>query len=412
MISRCEVNLCIAVFFNVIGQVVFYICISWYALEVSGSVSGVGLVLVGRPIVSLLLGSLVGVLVDRMDRFKLFAAGQILKAVGVAALMIGTRFADAANIGLGTLCATALIVYLGTLISIPCIQALIQSVSGASIMRAVTLAGLVTQAADIVGMAGGGIAIALLGLNATLGLSAAFALAAVIFAATLCGDISREPRSRSGYGASLREGVQLICGNERLMLACISVALVWSVAQITMTLLAGFTKTGLGLGVEAYGWIEAMWGVGTALAGLLILKFNQIAEHHLLRKYGILVLACAVAVFSRADSLAAAMLLHACVGLAFAFNRVCFDGLILSTVPRDKIGRVRSNIESLIGLLGIGIFLSPNLFSMASAGEIYAGFSACLILSALGLVIWSQQTDRKMIGAKLELSDQRQRTVT
>lgn len=365
------------------------IILSWLALNITGEIASVGLVLIWRPLLNVTIGPFAGVLVDYFNRRNLFIAGQVLHTAGIAWLILSVHDRSVDQIGMGPLYVTACIVSLAALLSAPAAQGLLQSVGGKSMTQVVAGGVTAIQAADIFGVLCGGLAIVAVGFGASL----AFCAACAVVSMGLAVPLRRDGEISSGgemttYSDAIADGFRLVLADHRLLITCLSLALTWSTSHITMALLAAFTLIELGLQADAYGWIDAMWGVG-GVAGCMALVWSprSVVERYLPR-FGLLLLAAAMASFSMAQGLWSAMLLQGLMGLAFAVNRTTCDAYILRTVDSGLVGRVRNNVEATIGVISIAIYLSPSLYADASIRTVYVGFAAVLAVAAIALLTW------------------------
>ena len=381
-------------FTGIFSQSMFYIIVSWLALKITGSVAAVGLVLVWRPLLSVTVGPFIGVLVDRSNRCTLFILGQILQAVGIIWLIYNVHMYPLGQIEMMPLYVTACVVYLGILLSAPTSQGLLQAVGAASLTRVVTIGVGSIQTADILGVLFGGIAIALLGFGGSLMVAAAFSLTAAGLALPLrtVGRL-RKGTQRDKYATAIVDGFRLIFNNHRLFMTCLAIALIWSTAHVTMALLGAFTMIELKLGAQAYGWIDAMWGVGTVVGSVVLVWLPGSVVRCYLLRFGLLLLAVSTFGFSMAQGLWSAMLLHGLMGIAFAVNRTAYDAYVLETVDSEMVGRVRNNIEATIGAIGIFVYLSPSLYADLPIRTIYVGFAVVLGIAASALLIWRHRLD-------------------
>lgn len=376
----------------------YFVIISWLALNITGQFASVGLVLVWRPLLSVAFGPFMGVLVDRFNRSSLFIVAQVLHTAGIAWLIFNVYWQSIDQIGLTPLYITACVVSLGILLSATTAQGLLQAVGGKTQVRIVTAGVTVIQAADILGVLFGGLAIAALGFEGGLAISAVCSIAAACFAVPLRekGRVSPKvsPNGESvGFFVAIADGFRLIFQDQRILITCLSIALTWSTSYISMALLAAFTLIELGLGPVAYGQIDAMWGVGAVVGSMILVCLPPSVVKHYLLRFGLLLLAVATANFSLAQGLWSALLLHGIMGVAFAVNRTSYDAYILMAVDSEIVGRVRNNIEATVGAAGILVFLSPTIYADFSIRTVYLGYAAVLAVAAAALMIWRYRLD-------------------
>ena len=385
---------CLVVLATKSARAMYYVTMSWLALQITGEVAAVGLVLIWWPLLSLTLGPLIGAIVDRSNRSRIFMLGEGLQAAASAGLALTVSFGTAEDVGIAALYVTACVVSLGSLLSLPAIQGLLQAVGGTSMTRVVALGASVHQLGSVVGSVLGGLIVASLGTGAGLFAVAGFLAAAAClvaplhrYAAVPCDG------TPSSYSSAVSDGFRLIFRNPALLAACVAIALVWSAAQMSSVLLAAFTQYSLGLGVDAYGWIDAMWGVGALVVGVILVGAAPAAIERWLLRFGLLTLAASTACFSAAQGLWSAVLLHGVMGMAFAASRITYDAYILRTVDSSMVGRVRNNIQAAIGAMGLAIYLLPSIYVGASTRVVYLAFGGFLAVAAAVLFVWRNRLD-------------------
>jgi Na+/melibiose symporter-like transporter len=371
------------------GQSVFGVTVAWLTLHVTGTIASVGMVMVWRPILNLTIGPFLGVIVDRYNRSGILVLGMALNLVGIAWLLVNLRWYSLDQIGIATIAAPVCVAFLGNLLSAPSAQALLQLIAARSLTRTVSTAVAGVQVGDILGVLFGGLAIAAWGFAWSLAISAVGAIVAAAVAMALHREGRIEVGAKGpGYFAAVTDGFRLIFHNQRLLLACIAIALTWSMSYFTMGLLAPFTRIELGLGASAFGWIDAMWGVGAFMASIALSRFAGPQIIHGLLAFGLPGLAISVLCFSTAESLWSAMAFHALMGFAFGLSRTAYDIYILATIGNRTIGRVRNNIDAFIGIGGIVTFLSPGLYAEESVRAVYITYAMVLLVLAGLLALW------------------------
>ncbi|WP_420349393.1 MFS transporter [Pelagibius sp.] len=391
--------ICLMILATKCGRSMYFVIVSWLALHITGDVASVGLVLVWWPLLSLTLGPLMGAVIDRFNRCNLFILGEGLRLGAIVGLLLASSFGPPSEadegISMVALHLTACMVSLGSLFSLPATQGLLQAVGRESLTRIVALGASVHQFGSISGAALGGLTVALLGFEAALSIVATCCLAAMAFAAPLHrdGDLLSSDEAPS-YSTAVMDGVRLVFRDQQLLIACLAIALLWSAAQMSTVLLAAFTRFELGLGADAYGWIDAMWGVGAIIAGFLMVRLSHHLPERYLRRFGLLFLAGATACFSAAGELWSALVLHGLMGMAFAANRIVYDTYILKTVESGMVGRVRNNIQAAIGTMGILVYLLPSLYEGHSVRLAYMVFAGFLAVSAVALVLWRYRLNK------------------
>ncbi|WP_081157698.1 hypothetical protein [Ensifer aridi] len=223
----------------------------------------------------------------------------------------------------------------------------------------------------------------------------AFSALAAAFASGLHAE-GRVPTYASGssYVASITEGVRIIFVNCQVLVICLALIYSWATAQMALSLLAGFTRLELRLNADAYGWIEAMWGIGGLSGGVTPICLSRKAFDRNLLRFGVLLLPAATAGFSVAQGFWTTLLLHGLMGTAFAINLAICNSHILRAVDARAIGRARNNLQAAIEAVGVGVFLSPIFYRDASVREVYLGFSLILASAAAMLLVAHHRAER------------------
>lgn len=381
----------IVIFAAQCSRTMFVIIVSWLALSITSEVASVGRVLVWSPLLSLFIGPFIGVAVDHYSRHRLLIVGEVIRIAGLIWLVLNI------NMGLKDLMplhATAFIVYLGGLASIPSTHGLLQKIGSESITRIVTGAVSIGLAAEVVGAVGAGVAIGLFGTVTSLMICIAFSAVSAAFATTLKGEGVEANRIKDlSFVTEFTEGIRIIVRDRQLLLTCLTLTCAWAMAQTSLALLAGFTRFELRLGADAYGWIDAMWGGGGIAGAVTMACVARPACSCNLLAFGLLFLATATAAFSLSQDFWTALVFHGLMGAAFAFNMAICDAHILRTVKVGAIGRVRNNVQAAIGAVGVAVFLSPILYGDLPVRVLYLAFSAVVGAFAAMLLMEGRRHD-------------------
>lgn len=391
-----------------LSRCMYFVVMAWFALELAGDIAAVGRVLVWTSLLNLIVGPFLGTVVDRFRRRALFMAGEGLRMAAVAGLALYAWLLSAALAELPALYLTAAVVACGSLLSVPAIQGLIQLAAGSEVTRVLSLGVAAAQLGNAAGAALGGLAIVCLGIERALGLCAFLSLLALCVCAPLRLEGAPVPPERPfHYGKELLLGVQALWARPALLLTCLTIALAWSASQASTVLLPAFARLDLGLGANAYGWIDAMWALWGMAGGVLLGVTARPLIERFLRQWGLLLLAGATAGFALSQSLGQALLLHGAMGLVFVLCCTASDAWVLKQVERHMIGRIRNNIQALIGLLGIAIYLGPGVLAGLSPRLLYLGFAALLAMAGVTLFIAQAALSRQPGPAAAQCSQAR-----
>jgi hypothetical protein len=194
----------------------------------------------------------------------------------------------------------------------------------------------------------------------------------------------RSIRNRGVFSA----GPMLYLMHRRLFAIASCAALVFSIGQITNTLLPGLIGVHLHGSSVHYSMIEAAWSAGALLVGLWLARFAT-APITSIRADAALIgtMAAVLAIVPSVSDIPALLLLHFALGAAFAFVRVRSETRFLAECPMHLLGRFRANSLFMTSSVGLAIFATPSLWPAASVGNRYLMMAAAVAIFALGLLV-------------------------
>lgn len=319
--------------FSFVGDAISMIAMIILIVDLTGSASAVGGVLVVR-LVPTLAGPFVGVLSDRLDRRALLIASDLSRA----ALMLGVIFVREVWL----LYALFFLVGVARTFFNPTIRAAFPSVVGTGdLTRANGIISGTFSTSIFLGPALGGPLVAAVGVNAAFAIDACTYLISALF-------LSRIPLPRPERGASesfsteFKAGLGYLAG-ARIPLAIVGGAfLLMLAASITVPAEIFLAKDAFGAGDAGYGFLVAMWGggmvLGSAFIALLGDRVNLLAFYFA----GILVSALALAGAGLAPAFGLALVAVAVEGIANGIDNVTTDTILQKRVPEELLGRVFS----------------------------------------------------------------------
>jgi MFS family permease len=366
------------------SQGLYTVCMAWAAFQIGGTVGSIGLVFIWWSLFSLVLGPLLGVIPDRMDRRIVYAAA---RAVEAATLLAVAGLIATSQASLLILILAACLGSIAGLIANPCLQAFIKASAASGQLSSRTAGAMaVTQIGMVLGAGLGGIFIAELGLSASYAVCAtAVALSALAILANKP-PVPRQAAQAASYWATLAGGFRHMHGDFALVILAISVAAVFSVGQITNAILPAYVRLNLDRDAWAYGVLDALWSAGAITGSVLYTRLKAWDVEKAADRAMLFLLAAILFLFWAIPNLVVAATLQLALGLGFAICRIRFDSCILERVPHELIGRVRSNVQSLIGASGILIYLMPTIAKVRAPDLVYLWFSIGLATVALILL--------------------------
>ncbi len=241
---------------------------AWLVLKLSGGGLALGIVTALQFLPILVAGPWGGVIADRADKRRLIVLTQSLS--GALALALGVLTVT----GLATLATVYLFAFLlgiVTLVDMPARQAFVIEMVGArDVANAVSLNGVVMNAARIAGPVLAGL------LIATLGIGPCFLANALSYAAVVAAFLAMRPRELFPTGrvprgkGQLREGLRYIWSRSELRVPLLLMAVVGTLAYNFSVVFPLMVKVAFHGGPGAYGMVFAAMGAGAVVGGLVV----------------------------------------------------------------------------------------------------------------------------------------------
>ena len=341
-----------------VGDFVSTVALVVLVLELSGSASAVGGVLVARLLPT--LGSpLVGVLADRLDRRAILVACDLARA----GLIVGVIFTRS------LLLIYVLVFLIGAARTFfnPTVRAAFPGIVGeGDLTRANALISGTFSISITVGPALGGL------LVATVGVTAAFVLDAVTYLISAA-FLSRIPLPRprdgeeEGFLAGLRAGFGYLAGARVPLAIVVGSFLIVLAINTTIPAEVFLAKETFEAGDVGYGLLVSLWGSGTVLGSALMAVLGD--RFRLMPLYFLSIFVGGLALMGTGLAPVFALALGALVieGVCTGVDNISTDTILQERVPNAFLGRVFSV-----------------RFLTYSAGEALAYFAGGLIVDAFG----------------------------
>lgn len=314
-----------------VGDFVSMIAMVVLVVELSGSASAVGGLLVAR-LLPTLASPLAGVLADRLDRRTVLVASDLARAV----LMLGAVFAR----DLAVLYAISFLMGAARTLFNPTIRAAFPSVVGrGDLTRANALISGTFSVSFTVGPALGGL------LVATVGVEAAFVFDAATYlvSAAFLSRVPMPPPERGegvGFVQELRAGFRYLAGARVPLAIVVGAFLTILTVNVTVPAEVFLARDTFGAGDAGYGLLVGIWGggavLGSALVALLSGRINLLVPYFL----GIFASALAFAGVGTAPIFALALGALAVAGTSNGIDNVTTDTILQERVPDELLGRV------------------------------------------------------------------------
>ncbi len=315
-----------------VGDFVSTVALVILVVDVSGSASAVGGVLVAR-LLPTLASPLVGVLADRLDRRAVLVAADLVRAV----LVIGLIFARDLPI------IYALVFLLGVAQTVfnPTVRAAFPGVVGAGdLTRANAIISGTFSFSVTVGPALGGVLVATVGVELAFLLDALTFLASAVLLSTLRLPAPGRDGGDEGFLVELRAGFGYLA-SARVPLAIVAGAFLATLtANATIPAEVFLAKDTFGTGDIGYGLLASLWGGGMVVGSALTAVLGGRTDLTLLYFLSIFATALAFVGVGLSPTFALALGAIAVAGAANGVDNVATDTVLQERVPDAFLGRV------------------------------------------------------------------------
>ena len=370
----------LATFVSNAGSWMQRVAAAWLVYTLSGSETWLGIDAAMAGLPTLLLLPFAGVLADRTDRRRVLLIANAVHAL-LAVLLAVLWWVDA--LAVWQLLGVSFVSGLVAAIAAPASQSVIPTAAGEDhIPNAVALNSFQYNVARAVGPALGGLALAWWGAGWCFLLNA-LSFLGMIGALTVLRTMPSGTRSETSSLGSLGEGVAFLRSRSDLCRMLILVALIAFGGAPMVTLLPAVAKTLLDVGATGYSTLLTSFGVGAAIAGLLLIFFHP-AKHAVSRIVvaAIVVGICHV-VMAWANRTVLAVGIAGIAGMAFVGAMIELGTELLSQTPDALRGRI-SGVQQLSfrAAQPLGGLLASLVAGYAGLQTAFVVFGAVLSLGA------------------------------
>ncbi len=388
--------------FSFVGDFVSTVALVLLVIDVSGSASAVGGVLVAR-LLPTLASPLVGVLADRLDRRAVLVAADLVRAV----LVVGLIFAR----DLPVIYALVFLMGAARTVFNPTVRAAFPGVvGGGDLTRANALISGTFSFSVMAGPALGGVLVAFVGLEMAFLLDALTFLVSAALLSTIPLPAPGQGDGEEGFFQELRAGFGYLAG-ARVPLVIIAGAflatLTANAAIPAEAFLAGDT---FDAGDVGYGLLASLWGGGMILGSALVAVLGGRINLVLLYFVSIFATALAFVGVGLSPTFALALGAIAIAGAANGVDNVSTDTILQRRVPDAFLGRVFaarfltfSAGEALaypIGGLTVDAMGPRSTYLLAGAATAAAGLLVLSLIAAVPPRI--AETDEQRSRSKVE----------
>ena len=372
-----------------LGDSLYRIALAWWVLEKTGSATAMSMVLVVSFLPMVLFLLVGGVVVDRLPRFRVMFAADVLNGsvVAVVSLLAATGALEIWHVYVaGALFGLAEAFFFPAYsASVP------QIVPPQSLPSANSLTGLSFQITGVIGPAVGAALVALGGTPAAFGLdSLSFFVSAACMAPLLRIALPRtDDLSTRSPLRDLKDGLAEVAAHTWLWLSIAFFGLVNVLdAGPRNVALPFLIHDHLGLEVGALGAVTSSIAVGSVAAAVFL------GRYHRLRHRGLLLFACEIvmglmlALFGLVHSLPALMAAAFIYGLGISTGGLVWTNVLQEMVPQERLGRV-SSIDALgsFVFLPLGFALAGILSDLLGPANVFLIGGILIIPLAAGMLL-------------------------
>ncbi|MFE9426255.1 MFS transporter [Kitasatospora sp. NPDC006697] len=352
------------------------VALSFAVLDLTGSLTDLGLVVGARSLANVAALLFGGVLADRVRRGLILQGTTVASAVsqGLLALAVLAHFAS-----LPLLIGLSLVNGVLAALSLPASAALLpETVPAEELLAANAVKRLGSNAGFIVGSSLGGALVAVVGGGWALALDGAVLLAAALCYLAARLPATARPAERSRPIAELREGWQEFIAHRWVWVVVLQFLVVNAAESGAVTVL-GPGVADATIGRAAWGLVLAVPMVGAVAAGLLVAKL-ALRRALLVGVAAVLTMALpSLALAARPGVLVLSAAMFT-TGFAMEFFGVAWDLSLQQNIPADRLARVYS-------FDALGSFLALPLGEMA-AGPLAARIGTrTTLLGSAGLIL-------------------------
>ncbi len=372
-----------------LGDSLYRIALAWWVLEETGSATAMSTVLVVSFLPMVLFLLVGGVVVDRLPRFRVLFASDVLNGlvVGAVALLAATGRLEVWHVYIaGALFGLAeAFFYPAYAASVP------QVVPPEALPSANALTGLSYQITGVVGPAIGAAMVAVGGTPSAFGLdSLSFFVSAAFLAPLLRIALPRtaEMSSRSAV-RDLRDGLAEVAGRAWLWLSIAFFGLVNVVdAGPRNVALPFLIHDHLGLEVGGLGAVSSSIAIGSVVSAVFL------GRYHRLRRRGLLLYGCEIVMglmlilFGRLSSLSGLMAAAFVFGICVSIGSLAWTNSLQEMVPHERLGRV-SSIDALGSFifLPLGFAFAGILTERIGPANVFVLGGSLVVLLAAGMLL-------------------------
>jgi MFS family permease len=317
-----------------VGDAISMVALVVLVVEIAGSASAVGGVLVAR-LLPTLASPFAGVLADRLDRRVILVASDLARAV----LVIGMVFTR----DLATIYVLVFLMGLARTFFNPTIRAAFPSVVGeGDLTRANALISGTFSTSIMVGPALGGLLVATIGVDAAFMVDAVTYLVSAFLLYRIHLPHPRQKDAEEGLMRELRSGFDYLVGARVPLVIVVGAFLTILTINATVPAEVFLAKETFRAGDVGYGLLVSLWGGGMVLGSALMAILNDRVNLLFLYLLGVFGGALALAGTGLSPAFVFALIALTAEGVFTGMDNVTTDTILQERVPDAFLGRVFS----------------------------------------------------------------------
>jgi MFS family permease len=374
---------------------------SWFAVQTTREASSVGYVLLAASLTTIILAPFAGKIIDTIPQKRwLLICGNVGIAMAGAIPLVESLLPFQMSELQVLILTTCLITAAGFFASGPLDYYVKTYISPSTRMGKLATLNMVTQIAFIVGTATAGAVIAFVPPHAAfLCISLCGVMSGLVCLTLLPNLTSLNPEPSPLERKASRSGPLMYLNHLELFSVACCAALVFSVGQVTNTLLPALVNLTMKRTSVSYSLAETAWSLGAfILSALMARRIRQSVGRTTSDLLLIAAMAAILLTVPFLPSFQSLVIAHFVLGLGFAFVRLRSESRFLMLCPTQLLGQFRANSQLLTSLIGLAIFGAPVVFGSLPTSTLYILLSSAVSLSAL--LIFAMERTR---GASIEI---------
>jgi MFS family permease len=346
-----------------------FVANSWVALEMTESNMSVAIMLVATIIPGIILLPFIGVVVDRRDRKRLCSAADMFRAIIIATIPL---FGLLGLLEIWHLYLAVFLVALGDQVYNASIIPLIREVIDKDkLLLANSTAAIGNQTGALIGAGVSGVIVALFSPYTAMLINAGtflFSSICIKYIRRSAPIYESAESQKSPMFLKLKEDMLTAAGyireNAHIAIYYLIMLLFIATLRTINVLLPAFSTRVLQVGAEGFGYIDAAFALGAICGNFFLPYFKGVAKKEIAMKAGTILMACALMLFSAANSLITAIFFYFLIGLFFQ-ARIMYLTKIQQTVDPAYMGRVHALFNSCFYMVSMVVYLSMGYFADA-----------------------------------------------